>query len=133
MDIEKLIEQLRTESLYTDKASLEIMDLCMDAANALSTLQTENAQLRAELEQVRRELDVAVSDLEYVISLGGNMDTCQLCGNAQCHKRGGVKLCLPQWRGIQKNSSPYLVEDEATEFTKEQWDWLLRRFTKKED
>ena len=35
MDIEKLIERLRTESLYADKASLEIMDLCMDAATAL--------------------------------------------------------------------------------------------------
>ena len=51
MDIEKLIEQLRTESLYADKASLGIMDLCMDAATALSTLQAENEQLRAELEQ----------------------------------------------------------------------------------
>ena len=50
MDIEKLIERLRTESLYADKASLEIMDLCMEAATALSTLQTENAQLRGELE-----------------------------------------------------------------------------------
>lgn len=50
MDIEKLIERLRTESLYADKASLDIMDLCMDAATALSTLQAENAQLRAELE-----------------------------------------------------------------------------------
>ena len=38
MDIEKLIEQLRTESLYKDKATLEIMDLCMDAATALFTL-----------------------------------------------------------------------------------------------
>ena len=36
MDIEKLIEWLRTESLYADKASLEIMDLCMDAATARS-------------------------------------------------------------------------------------------------
>ena len=36
MDVEKLIEQLRTESLYVDKASLEIMDLCMDAATALA-------------------------------------------------------------------------------------------------
>lgn len=90
-------------------------------------------KLRAELEQVKREKDAAVSDLEYVISLGGNMNTCQLCGNAQCHKRGGVKSCLPKWRGIQKDSSPYLVEDEVTEFTKKQWDWLLRRFTKKED
>ena len=46
MDTEKLIEQLRTESLYADKASLEIMDLCMDAATALSTLQAENEKLR---------------------------------------------------------------------------------------
>lgn len=60
MDIEKLIEQLRTESLYADKASLEIMDLCMDAATALSTLQTENEKLRAELEQAKRERDAAV-------------------------------------------------------------------------
>lgn len=38
MDSEKLIERLRTESLYADKASLEIMDLCMDAATAISAL-----------------------------------------------------------------------------------------------
>lgn len=50
MDIEKLIERLRTESLYADKASLEIMDLCMEAATALSTLQAENEKLRDELE-----------------------------------------------------------------------------------
>ena len=46
MDIEKLIERLRTESLYADKASLEIMDLCMEAATALSTLQAENEKMR---------------------------------------------------------------------------------------
>ena len=50
MDYDKLIERLRTESLYADKASLEIMDLCMEAATALSTLQEENEKLRAELE-----------------------------------------------------------------------------------
>ena len=44
MDIEKLIEQLRTESLYADKASLEIMDLCMSAADALEELQAELEQ-----------------------------------------------------------------------------------------
>ena len=53
MDIEKLIERLRTESLYADKASLEIMDLCMEAATALSTLQAENERLRKELEYER--------------------------------------------------------------------------------
>ena len=51
MDIEKLIERLRTESLYKDKATLEIMDLCMDAATALATLQAENEKLRAELDE----------------------------------------------------------------------------------
>ena len=54
MDYDKLIERLRTDSLYADKASLEIMDLCMDAAAALSALQAENEKLRAELEQVKR-------------------------------------------------------------------------------
>lgn len=55
MDIEKLIERLRTESLYADKASLEIMDLCMEAATALSTLQAENEKLRAELERCKEK------------------------------------------------------------------------------
>ena len=63
MDIEKLIERLRTDSLYADKATLEIMDLCMEAADALSTLQAENEKLRAENEELRaelcRELDAA--------------------------------------------------------------------------
>lgn len=45
MNIEKLIERLRTESLYKDKATLEIMDLCIEAADALSTLQAENEKL----------------------------------------------------------------------------------------
>ena len=54
MGIETLIERLRTESLYADKASLEIMDLCMDAAAAIATLQAENEKLRAELENYRK-------------------------------------------------------------------------------
>ena len=49
MDYDKLIERLRTESLYADKASLEIMDLCMEAATALSTLQAENEKLKDQL------------------------------------------------------------------------------------
>lgn len=64
MDYEKLIERLRTESLYKDKATLEIMDLCMEAADALSTLQIENQALRnaangfkAENEKLRAELE----------------------------------------------------------------------------
>ena len=71
MDIEKLIERLRTESLYADKASLEIMDLCMEAATVLSTLQAENEKLRAELEQVKRERDAAQSLLAERIGVRG--------------------------------------------------------------
>lgn len=54
MDIEKLIDRLSTERLYADKASLEIMELCMDAATVLSTLQLENKKLRDELENYRK-------------------------------------------------------------------------------
>lgn len=118
MDIEKLIERLRTESLYADKASLEIMDLCMEAATALSTLQVENQalrnaangfkaeneKLRADLEQAKAERDAAISDLETIMAYGGgNLDTCQYCKNGQCYARGGTKLCLPQWRGQKED------------------------------
>jgi outer membrane protein TolC len=57
MNIEKLIERLRTESLYKDKATLEIMDLCIEAADALSTLWDENERLRDEVERQRRSAD----------------------------------------------------------------------------
>lgn len=42
-----LIERLREESLYRDKCTLEIMDLCMEAAENLERLQTENVNLIA--------------------------------------------------------------------------------------
>ena len=85
MDIEKLIEQLRIESLYADKASLEIMDLCMDAATALSTLQAENEKLRAELEQVKSERDVSLEHLHGI---------CSACKNySPYHNRGKCRYC----------------------------------------
>ena len=58
MDIEKLIERLITDSLYADKATLEIMDLCMEAADAISTLQADNEKLLAELDDVRIQWDM---------------------------------------------------------------------------
>lgn len=66
MDIEKLIERLRTDSLYADKATLEIMDLCMEAADAISTLQAENASLRKERDAaVEDVLDAAITPCSY--------------------------------------------------------------------
>ena len=72
MEIEKLIEQLNdwNENLISELCAddkLTCDDLCdgkdcivVRAATALSTLQSENEKLRAELEQVRREKDAAV-------------------------------------------------------------------------
>lgn len=63
MGYEKLIERLRTDSLYADKASLEIMDLCMDAATALSTLQAENEKLQDELDEKEKYYDQMIDAL----------------------------------------------------------------------
>lgn len=96
MDIEKLIERLRTESLYAGKASLEIMDLCMAAATALSTLQAENEKLRAELEQVKRERDAAISDLTY-IARTYPVDLCDDLVCQYCKHYPNVNTGCPGW------------------------------------
>ena len=49
----KLIKRLQTESLYRDQATLKIMDLCMDAASALTALQAENAEKDKEIERLQ--------------------------------------------------------------------------------
>ena len=64
--IEKLIEKLRTESLYKDKATLEIMDLCMDAALALEQLQAENDRLRRERDAAVEDLNAIIGDIEEI-------------------------------------------------------------------
>ena len=61
MDIEKLIETLRQHGVSCVRAYGKYCSICDEAATALSTLQTENEKLRAELEQVKAERDAAVS------------------------------------------------------------------------
>lgn len=113
MDIEKLIETLKDleacaygyhingEVLGMDCSDFE--NVMVDAAEEISktsTLQAENEKLRAELEQVKRERDAAVSDLEEIMFKGGhNIDTCHFCTNSQCYGRGGTQTCNPKWRG----------------------------------
>ena len=105
MNIEKLIERLQ------DEEDPNVLDYIDDAATALSVLQTENDRLRdeverqrrnadnrqhlyenaerayikaqAELEQVKREKDAAVSDLTFVVNQyrleTTGIDLCGLC------------------------------------------------------
>ena len=102
MDYDKLIERLRTESLYADKASLEIMDLCMDAATALSTLQAENEKLRDELERVKVERNAYQA---YFKDLSSKPD-CNTCEKRNCDYRprlgATVRANCPLYSGPQK-------------------------------
>lgn len=53
MDIEKLIETLRQHGVSCVRAYGKYCSICDEAATALSTLQAENSQLRADLEYER--------------------------------------------------------------------------------
>ena len=59
MDIEKLIEQLRSYTYWLGQDGPESHDIhpiiCDEAATALSTLQTENEKLREKIEDARLE------------------------------------------------------------------------------
>lgn len=92
MDYDKLIERLCTESLYADKASLEIMDLCMDAATAIEAL-------RADLARVTAERDAAVKDLNEFLAMDELCPIqCEWCKWKDTFCDGKT----PEWRGIQK-------------------------------
>ena len=69
MDINQLIADMK-EISQKNSISLYKRDRCAAAATAISTLQTENEKLRAELEQVKRENDalwiyIEIVDREY--------------------------------------------------------------------
>ena len=63
MDIENLIEQLSARGLRNGSSLGYHSGLFDEAATALSTLQAENKKLRDEVEQVKRERDVAIEQL----------------------------------------------------------------------
>lgn len=109
---EELITKLRTESLDSRKAALSIMDLCMEAADALE-------KLDAELGQVKRERDAAVADISSVIgkiesirqaygidNADADEALSELCGEycatygKMCYKEGLAFRCDNfQWKG----------------------------------
>lgn len=122
MDIEKLIEQLKNleacaygyhingEVLGMDCSDFE--QVMVDAADEISkvpTLQAENEKLRAELEQVKRcieivenQRDSAIKELEnYMVQdvLDGN-EPCAICAKASDTP---CEYCNPKWRGQKED------------------------------
>ena len=105
MDIEKLIEQLNE---YFEGKELG-RGAALDAATALSTFQAENEKLRAELEQVKRcieivenQRDSAIKELEnYMVQdvLDGN-EPCAICAKASDTP---CEYCNPKWRGQKED------------------------------
>ena len=101
MDIEKLIEQLNG---YFEGKDLK-RGVALDGATTLSTLRAENEQLRAELEQVKRGIEIvenqrdsAIKELEnYMVQdvLDGN-EPCAICAKASDTP---CEYCNPKWRG----------------------------------
>ena len=127
MNIEKLIEDLRGllkqygEKIpygelvgapwpYSRSGDLVWQDpepyFIEQAATALSTLQAENAQLRAELEQVKRcieivenQRDAAIYDMTALMA----GQCCDLCAVKHCSDRRKTVMCTAfKWRGPQK-------------------------------
>lgn len=92
MKPKSLITKLRTESLYKDKATLEIMDLCMEAAAAIECLQME-------LDNSMRERDAAICDINSILR---NCD-CEVrheyCKFRYSDDCDGCDLA--EWRGIE--------------------------------
>ena len=124
---------------------------------------TDAPKLRAELEQVKRERDAAIGDIEEILAeieqirtsveepdVGEDWALSAICqkycdrGGDHCWKDAGLGRCGNfRWKKPEKDESTcndgvcdipgVIVQDEATEFTRDRWDWLLGRFTKKED
>lgn len=55
---------------------------------------------RKSMDDLKREFEIAVEDLEEIMFKGGgNIDTCAYCRNDRCYVRGGRDCCNPIWRG----------------------------------
>ena len=55
---------------------------------------------RKSMDDLKREFEIAVEDLEEIMFKGGgNIDTCAYCKNDHCYGRGGRDCCNPIGRG----------------------------------
>ena len=114
MDLEKLIEAVRLcgstpkvdqckQCAYWAGGDMSrcIPNMTGDADAALSTLQAENAELRAELEQVKRERDAAAADIKALLQKADYVGVCWACkyGNTDCRSDNCREA---EWRGPEE-------------------------------
>lgn len=102
MEIEKTIKYLRNCATLGDSPIMDGFAVIVekkklnDAADALSTLQAENARLRDDLEKVKAERDAAVDYLR---------GQCRYCKKyITCPTRRGPHDNCWKWRGPQKEN-----------------------------
>lgn len=98
---EKLRETVDKYATAARVIALHLKPFCDESLTYDEMIADAARKASDELEQVKRERDVVVSDLETVMAYG-NFDACQLCKNGQCYIRGGTKPCLPKWRGQEE-------------------------------
>lgn len=105
MDIEKLIEQLNARGLSNGSSLGYHCGLYDEASTALSTLQAENEKLRAELEQVKQERDVAIKEIFQWTGCPAckHWDSADNWCNKHDRSADSCDGCsTPEWHGLEK-------------------------------
>lgn len=91
-EYQHLVERLRNRSLYKDKATLEIMDLCMEAATVITDLLARTDAAESKAEKAERERDAAVKMLRKIEWCNG----CKNFRGLQGCRIGALVTCNPQ-------------------------------------
>ena len=89
-NIDHLVKKLRSESLYSDKATLEIMDLCMEAALVIERQECTNKALYTELAEKDKQLAAAVECIRGVEEV------------IRFQRPSAVMVAIAKWRGLQE-------------------------------
>lgn len=140
MDIEKLIERLKYDAADWAGDPHIKKDL-FEAADTIETLRAENQDLRSDAAPVRRG---SWEIKEFPFSHCKKM-SCSICGYNESrgpawNENFGLPNYCPNCGALMDGKEDYqgvcdtpevIVLDEATEFIRGQWDWLMGRFMKK--
>ena len=111
---EDLIKRLREESLYKDKATLEIMDICMEAADALENLDAQMDVLVKEDIEAQQELagyrDLGTLEhLRELVMHAPTVDPIHAAGSCYCRECRSLYKSIDPKTGHVSNrcANPY--------------------------